>query len=114
MNDNKSDNRKIIIKVRLNEKEHVTIEKRADEVGRNVARFIREQALYGYIINIDTKPYKDIANQVRGAAVRINQIAERVNRTNNIYQDDVNELKVSIEELSIYVKEYTGSVLEKI
>ena len=57
------------------------------------------------IFVVDIKPLLSLSEQVSKIGVNINQIARVTNTTQNIYENDVNELQENIEKISFLIKE---------
>ncbi len=55
--------------------------------------------LCGYILNVDFSDLRKVIVLLGNAANNINQIAKRVNISNNIYKDDIQELQANYNEL---------------
>ena len=56
-------------------------------------------ALDGYIIKLDLSSINEIIPLLRSATNNINQIAKRVNATENIYQQDIAEVNAKVDEI---------------
>ena len=66
--------------------------------------YLRKMACDGYILNVDFSEFRDLFASVKKAAVNINQIARRVNSTNNVYSEDVAELQERQEKIWLLLK----------
>jgi hypothetical protein len=67
---------------------------------QTVTHYLRKMALNGYIINFDLKTILEPIKLMRNISNNVNQITARVNSTNNIYAEDITELKEKYGELS--------------
>ncbi len=92
--------RPLNIHVMVTEEEKQIIEEKSRVAGfRSTGAYIRKIAIDGRIFKIDHTPLQDISSQMTRISTNINQIAKRVNSTDNIYKDDVTELKEMTDEL---------------
>lgn len=82
------------IKVRTTDYEYMLIQKRKEESGANsLNEYILKAAIDCYIINVDYSDFKQLIFEINKIGVNINQIAHKVNSTNQIYQTDMDELQ---------------------
>lgn len=58
----------------------------------NREEYIRQMLRYGYIINVNTSDINALSVQISRYGNNLNQIAKRVNETNHIYREDINEI----------------------
>ena len=65
----------------------------------NMGAYLRKMAIDGIIVNIDHTDIKKQTAEIQKIGVNINQIAKRVNQTNNIYSQDIAELKELMNEI---------------
>lgn len=63
----------------------------------DMSSFMRDIALKGYIININTKELRDVIYELHKIGVNINQIAHHVNESHSIYQTDMDELRIKLD-----------------
>ena len=66
---------------------------------RNMSNYLRKMAINGYIINLDLSCIDEMLPLLRNATNNINQIAKRVNQTENIYQQDIANIKAKVDEI---------------
>ena len=59
---------------------------------QNKEEFIRKMLQDGCIINVDTKDINALSVQISRYGNNLNQIAKRVNETNHIYKEDINDI----------------------
>jgi len=86
--------RPVQIKFYVTEDERAFIHKKMEVAKiKKQSDYIRKMACDGYILNVDFTEFRNLFADVKKAAVNINQIARRVNSTNNIYSEDVAELQ---------------------
>ena len=75
------------------------IHQKMDELG------IRKMALDGYCINLDLQDVKALVSLLRICSNNLNQYAKRANETGSIYEADINDLQVRLEEIWTDMKE---------
>ena len=104
-------NRPIQVKFRVTPEERAMIDRRmaqADTI--NMAAYLRKMAIDGYVVKLDLPELRDMISLLRRTSNNFNQIARRVNSTDRIYADDIQEMKTMIEQ----TWEATNKVLEKL
>ena len=95
-------NKRVNVSVRFPKNEHEQLLKRVDDAGfSTINSYIRKMALNGYIIKLDLDPILEPVKLIRNIASNVNQIAVRVNSTDNIYAEDVAELKENYSQLCL-------------
>lgn len=88
------------IKFRVTDEQKKRITEKAILANKtSVSEYIREIAMYGYIINCNYSDITDLKKQMQGISVNINQIAKRINSTGHFYDEDVIEIKEGINQL---------------
>ena len=65
----------------------------------NQSLYLRKMALEGRIIKVDYSVFNDIGKSISGVSRNINQIAKRINATDNIYAEDMKQIKQTQEEI---------------
>jgi len=65
----------------------------------NLSLYLRKMALEGRIIKVDYSVFNEIGNSISGVSRNINQIAKRINATDNIYAEDMKQIKQTQEEI---------------
>jgi hypothetical protein len=60
---------------------------------RNMGAYLRKMAIDGYIIDVDTAPMKEVYEEMHKIGVNINQIAKKVNTTEELEPGEMEELK---------------------
>ncbi len=58
-----------------------------------IGAYLRKMAIDGYVINFDTTDIKTFSKELQKIGRNINQIAKRVNSTNSIYREDMEEIR---------------------
>ena len=92
--------RKIRISFFVDDSERESIKLKMDKLRiRNLSLYLRKMALEGRIIQVDYSVFNDIAKSISGISRNINQIAKRINTTDNIYSEDIRHIKKSQDEI---------------
>ena len=60
---------------------------------KSKSAFIRQLILYGFVYDVDYSELRTYNTALSRIANSLNQIAKRVNATNNIYEEDISEIK---------------------
>lgn len=66
---------------------------------QNMRAYLLKMAVDGYVIRMDLSDVHDLVSLLRNATNNLNQIARRVNETNQIYQTDIADLQEHYEQL---------------
>ena len=82
------------LKIRVSEEEMDAIKRKFQNSGMDtLSGFVRAMIFEGYIIQMDENEIHAIYQIVGNIANSINQIAVRVNRTGNIYANDIEDIE---------------------
>jgi hypothetical protein len=65
---------------------------------RNMSAYVRKMAANGYIVNITIPELKECSRLLRSAANNLNQIARHINSGGNMYQGEMAEVKILLDE----------------
>ena len=104
-------NRPIQVKFRVTPEERALIDRRMEQAGTiNMAAYLRKMAIDGYVVKLELPELRDLISLLRRTSNNFNQIARRVNSTDRIYADDIQEMKTMIEQ----TWEATNKVLERL
>ena len=104
-------NRPVQVKFRVTPEERKMIDRRMEQAGiTNMAAYLRKMAIDGYVVKLELPELRDFISLLRRTSNNFNQIARRVNSTDRIYADDIQEMKTMIEQ----TWEATNQVLEKL
>ncbi len=104
-------NRPIQVKFRVTPEERQLIDRRMEQVGTmNMAAYLRKMAIDGYVVKLELPELRDMISLLRRTSNNFNQIARRVNSTDRIYAEDIQEMKVMLEQLW----EADNKILEKL
>ena len=80
------------MQIRLTEAEYEAIERKFRSSGlRSRSDFIRAMIFEGYIVHFDEEKFDKIYKLIGSISNNVNQIAVRVNSTNKIYAEDIEE-----------------------
>ena len=60
---------------------------------KDKSSFLRHLILYGYVYDVDYSELREYNSALARIGNNLNQIAKRMNATENIYKSDVNEVK---------------------
>ena len=80
-------------------------EKMAEMEIQNRSAYIRKMALDGYCINLDFSDIKELVSLLRWCSNNLNQYAKKANETGSIYQEDIHDLQVRLDEIWASAKE---------
>ena len=104
-------NRPIQVKFRVTPEERAMIDRRMAQAETiNMAAYLRKMAIDGYVVKLELPELRDLISLLRRTSNNFNQIARRVNSTDRIYADDIQEMKTMIEQ----TWEATNKVLERL
>lgn len=91
--------RNIRIVVMVTEEEKKDILSKMKKAGMtNLGKFIRLVLKAGDVVNIDLQALYDLSYEVNKVGLNLNQIAKALNRTGNIYENDIRQIKKDFEE----------------
>ena len=62
-----------------------------------MAAYLRKMAIDGYVVKLELPELRDLISLLRRTSNNFNQIARRVNSTNRIYEDDIHEMKLTLD-----------------
>ena len=66
---------------------------------KSKSAFLRKLILYGYVYDVDYSYLRNYNTELGRISSNLNQIAKRVNSTENIYQEDIDEVKELMNEV---------------
>ena len=82
------------IYLKISKADHDIIKSKMSAAGIiNESAYIRKMVIDGMIIKIDLQEIKDLNSNLRRFNNNLNQIAKRVNSTDNIYENEIDEIK---------------------
>lgn len=92
--------RNVQIIVRVTEDERTLIEERMRQIPTmNLSAYSRKMLIDGYIIVLDLQKVKAHTAQLQKIGGNLNQITKRINETERIYDNDMDELKRLMDEV---------------
>ena len=66
---------------------------------KSKSAFLRKLILYGYVYDVDYSYLRNYNMELGRISSSLNQIAKRINSTNHIYQEDMDEVKELMNEV---------------
>ena len=66
---------------------------------KSKSAFLRKLILYGYVYDVDYSYLRNYNTELGRISSSLNQIAKRINSTNHIYQEDMDEVKELMNEV---------------
>ena len=98
--------RNVQMHFRVTKSEAERIHEKMDEIGiQHLGAYLRKMALDGYCINLDLQDVKSLVSLLRICSNNLNQYAKRANETGSIYEADINDLQMRLEEIWTDMKE---------
>lgn len=112
MNVKTDDERKTMrMKLKLNSKEYEKLKRYTEESGlRSMSQYMLNSIIATPIIEITDEELAPIKARVNEISDSINAIAIRVNQTNKIYPEDMQEIRQGVEEISAMLAEYRAKL----
>ena len=65
----------------------------------NMAAYLRKMAIDGYVVKLELPELREMVSLLRRSSNNLNQIARRVNSTNRVYNEDIQEILRTQEKL---------------
>ena len=79
---------------KVSPEEMALIEQKMEQAGiGNKRAYLRKMAVDGYIVHLDMGSEKELIKLLRSVSNNVNQIARRCNETQNLYGEDVEDLR---------------------
>ena len=104
--------RKHLLTFFVDDEERAAIKMKMQKMNiRNQSLYLRKMALEGRIIQVDYSVFTDIGKSISSVSRNINQIANRVNATDNIYMEDIRQIKKTQEEIWQLLREIYSRLL---
>jgi len=92
--------RPVMIRFRVTEEERDLIYRKMSELRTdNLAAYMRKMAIDGHIVKVDYSDLKAVCAAMQKIGTNINQIAKRVNVTNEVYSSDLRVIDESVKEI---------------
>ena len=84
----------------LNDDEQYILDEKFKLSGmKSKSAFLRKLILYGYVYEVDYSYLRNYNTELGRISSSLNQIAKRINSTNHIYHEDMDELKELMNEV---------------
>jgi hypothetical protein len=94
-----------ILKFRCTENEKNIIKEKSQQAKYfHLSDYLRRQAVYGNVLQLNEEWYGNIMRQVSGMANNLNQITRHINETNIVYSSDVLDLKKITYNLRLHIE----------
>lgn len=84
------------------------------------SQYIRKMAIYGFVVVRDNKELKELLNEysvlhkeLNAIGTNVNQIAKRLNSTQPIYNEDIQEIKNHLENISSKAEKSLNEIVKK-
>ena len=78
----------------LDDKEQYILDEKFRLSGmKSKSAFLRKLILYGYVYDVDYSFLREYNTELGRISSNLNQIAKRINSTNHVYQEDMDEVK---------------------
>ena len=78
----------------LNDDEQYILDEKFKLSGmKSKSAFLRKLILYGYVYDVDYSYLRNYNTELGRISSSLNQIAKRINSTNHVYQEDIDEVK---------------------
>lgn len=91
--------RKNELKVFLNDREMELLEMRCKENKESKSQIIRELIVFGFNYYVDYDRFKAVIKELNSIGKSLNQIAKRVNSTDSIYKEDIDDIRKEMDEI---------------
>ena len=92
--------RPIELKFHVTPEEKAIIDKKKAQIGTNcTAAYCRKMALDGYVLKLDFPELRQWSSTQRRISNNFNQLAKRVNSTNRVYEADIENMRVMLDQL---------------
>ena len=100
-----------VLKVRLNDKEFAKLKQYTEESGlRSMSQYIYNSIIVTPIIELTDEELAPDKARLKEISDHINSIAIQVNQTENIYPEDMQEIRQGVEEISARLAEYQAKL----
>jgi len=84
----------------LNDDEQYILDEKFQLSGmKSKSSFLRKLILYGYVYEVDYSYLRNYNTELGRISSSLNQIAKRINSTNHIYKEDMDEVKELMNEV---------------
>ena len=109
-----TERRKNLIHIRVTDEELKIIDRKVKNSGcGSRCEFIRQMIFQGQLIYINDEVLKDLRNKLNSVSNNVNQIAVRLHKKGNIYDEDIADIKNGVNEIWQLQKSFL-SLLQKV
>ena len=113
MDENQKKNRTVNVKVRFTEDEHEYLQYRQKMIGAaSLSAYIRYAAISKKLVVLDHESLMKITSDISGIRNSLNQIAKRLNATNQFYGEDRKTIEDAMGEMD-EIWQSLGTMLSK-
>ena len=92
--------RPIELKFHVTSEEQEMIREKMALLGTDcTAAYLRKMALDGYVVKLDLPQLREMISLLRRSSNSLNQLAKRVNSTDRFYQQDMEEIRQTVDKL---------------
>ena len=92
--------RKIVLRVPVTQEERELIEQKMTLLHtKNFSAYARKMLIDGYIVNMDTSDIRAQTAELQKIGVNVNQIARRINSTETVYAQDIEDIKGALAQI---------------
>lgn len=90
---NEKTKRETLLHFRVSSEEENMIKTKMEQVGIiSMSAYLRKMAIDGYVIKLELPELREMLSLLRRSSNNLNQIAKRVNSTDRIYAEDMEEI----------------------
>ncbi len=91
--ENRKSKRETLLHFRVSDKEEIMIKTKMEQTGIiSMSAYLRKMAIDGYVIKLELPELREMISLLRRSSNNLNQIAKRVNSTDRIYAEDMEEI----------------------
>lgn len=92
--------REVLLHFRVSPEEESLIEMKMERAGiRSMSAYLRKMAIDGYVLKLELPELREMVSLLRRSSNNLNQIARRVNSTNRVYAEDMEDMMRQQQEL---------------
>ena len=92
--------RPIELKFHVTQQELEAIRNKMKLLGTDcTAAYLRKMALDGYVVKLELPQLREMVSLLRRSSSSLNQLAKRVNSTDRFYQQDMEEIRETVDKL---------------
>lgn len=92
--------RDVLLHFRVSPEEEKLIEMKMEQAGiKSMSAYLRKMAIDGYVIKLELPELREMVSLLRRSSNNLNQISRRVNTTNRVYAEDMEDMMRQQQEL---------------